>query len=95
MGELARWSLKVSRETDVALRLLLANRGGRKGDLSRFVEEAVNREVLRETMRDVQARNADTDPAEIERLIDEEMGALRHGRTIRDQASVIAPPRSA
>ena len=44
MGELARWNLKVSRETDLALRTLLATRGGRKGDLSRFVEEAVNRE---------------------------------------------------
>jgi hypothetical protein len=77
MGELARWNLKVSRETDVALRTLLASRGGRKGDLSRFVEEAVNREVLRETVRDIQARNADADPGEIEQLIDEELGAMR------------------
>lgn len=77
MGELARWSLKISRETDVALRTLLATRGGRKGDLSRFVEEAVNREVLRETIRDIQARNADADPAEIERLVDEELGDMR------------------
>lgn len=77
MGELARWSLKISRETDVALRTLLATRGGRKGDLSRFVEEAVNREVLRETIRDIQARNADADPAEIERLVDEELSDMR------------------
>jgi hypothetical protein len=77
MGELARWSLTVSRETDVALRTLLATRGGRKGDLSRFVEEAVNREVLRETIRDVQARNADADPLDIERLVDEELAAMR------------------
>lgn len=77
MGELARWSLKISRETDVALRTLLATRGGRKGDLSRFVEEAVNREVLREMIRDIQARNADADPAEIERLVDEELGDMR------------------
>ena len=77
MGELARWSLKVSRGTDLALRKLLASRGGRKGDLSRFVEEAVNREVLRETMRDVQARNADADPAEIETMVAEELALLR------------------
>jgi hypothetical protein len=77
MGELARWSLKVSRETDVALRTLLATRGGRKGDLSRFVEEAVNREILRETVRDVQARNADAAPEEIEALVEEELGAVR------------------
>jgi len=80
MGELTRWSLKISRETDVALRTLLATRGGRKGDLSRFVEEAVNREVLRETIRDIQARNADADPAEIERLIGEELGEMRRHR---------------
>ena len=77
MGELARWSLKVSRETDIALRTLIASRGGKKGDLSRFVEEAVNREVLREIVRDIQARNADADPVELERLIDEEVKAVR------------------
>jgi len=73
MGDLARWNLKVSRETDVALRTLLATRGGKKGDLSRFVEEAVNREVLRETVRDIQTRNADLDPAEVIKLIDAEL----------------------
>src|SRR3546814_10502756 len=57
MNDLARWSLKVSRETDIALRTLLATRGGRKGDLSRFVEDAVNRAVLRETVRDVRERD--------------------------------------
>ncbi len=77
MGELARWSLKVSRDTDVALRTLLATRGGRKGDLSKFVEEAVNREVLRQTVSDIRTRNADVDDEEVARLIDEELGATR------------------
>lgn len=77
MGELARWSLKVSRNTDIALRTLLASRGGKKGDLSRFVEDAVNREVLRETIRDIQARNADMDSTELEQLIDEEVSSAR------------------
>jgi hypothetical protein len=77
MSELARWSLKVSRETDIALRTLLATRGGRKGDLSRFVEEAVNREVMRETIGEIQSRNRDLGPDEIEKLIDEEVGEAR------------------
>lgn len=77
MAEPVRWSLKVSRETDIALRTLLATRGGRKGDLSRFVEEAVNREVLRETVRDIQARNVDASAEELERLVDDELGAAR------------------
>src|SRR5437764_10777592 len=77
MAEPARWNLTVSRETDIALRTLIATRGGRKGDLSRFVEDAVNREVLRETVRDVQARNAGADPETVARLVDEELAAAR------------------
>ena len=41
MEQSERWSLKVSRETDEALRAYLGQTGGRKGDLSRFVQEAV------------------------------------------------------
>ena len=82
MSELARWSLTVSRDTDLALRTLLATRGGRKGDLSRFVEEAVSREVLRQTASDVRARNIDLDETEVLRLIDEELGIVRRGANI-------------
>ena len=77
MNDQTRWSLKVSRETDIALRTLLATRGGRKGDLSRFVEQAVNREVLRETVRDIRERNAGLDPAEIDRMVEEELDEVR------------------
>jgi hypothetical protein len=41
MEDSVRWSLKVSRETDEALRAYLGETGGRKGDLSKFVQEAV------------------------------------------------------
>ena len=41
MGELARWSVKVSKETDISLRTYLAEHGGKKGDLSKFIEQAV------------------------------------------------------
>ena len=41
MENTVRWSLKVSRETDEALRGYLGQTGGRKGDLSKFVQEAV------------------------------------------------------
>ncbi|MEW6688758.1 MAG: ribbon-helix-helix domain-containing protein [Pseudomonadota bacterium] len=46
MEDTVRWSLKVSRDTDEALRVHLGRTGGRKGDLSKFVQEAV-RERLR------------------------------------------------
>ncbi|MEI8147343.1 MAG: ribbon-helix-helix domain-containing protein [Alphaproteobacteria bacterium] len=77
MGELARWSLKISRETDVALRTLLATRGGRKGDLSKFVEEAVNREVFRQTVSDIRARNAGIAADDVARLVADELGVAR------------------
>ena len=41
MDDTVRWSLKVSRDTDEALRAHLGRTGGRKGDLSKFVQEAV------------------------------------------------------
>ena len=36
-----RWSLKVSPDTDAAVRSFLGQTGGRKGDFSGFVEAAV------------------------------------------------------
>ena len=80
MTEQTRWNLKVSRDTDIALRTLLAGRGARKGDLSRFVEEAVNREVLRQTIRELRESNAHVDPEEIQRIVDEEVAAYRRER---------------
>lgn len=77
MAELTRWSLKVSRQTDIALRTLLATRGGKKGDLSRFIEDAVDREVLREMAQDIRVRNTDLQPDEIMRLVDEETSLVR------------------
>ena len=41
MDNPVRWSLKVSKETDEALRAHLGQAGARKGDLSKFVQEAV------------------------------------------------------
>lgn len=83
MGEQTRWSLKVSRETDIALRTFLAERGGRKGDLSRFVEDAVNRSVLRQTVQEIWDRNAGLAPEDVEKLVDEELAEVRRARPDR------------
>jgi hypothetical protein len=45
--ERARWQLRVNRETDRAVRERLAINGRKKGDLSRYVEEAVQMKMLR------------------------------------------------
>lgn len=67
-----RWNIAVSAETDQAVRLLLASQGGgRKGDLSRFIEEAVRQRVFEETAREIKARNADLSAAEIDEAVAE------------------------
>ena len=77
MGDLTRWTVKVSKETDTALRSYLAQRGGKKGDLSKFIERAVRKEVLRATVRDIQERDAGLPGEEVQALIDEACAAVR------------------
>jgi len=71
MTDLARWTVKVTKETDIAVRSYLAEHGGKKGDLSKFIEHAVQKEVLRGTVHDIQERNADLPADEVQALIDE------------------------
>ena len=78
---MTRWNLSISEETDRAVRTFLARTGGKKGDLSRFVDEAVRRRVLDLTVRQVKDRNAAYDQREILNLIDEEVDAARAGRS--------------
>ena len=52
-----RWSVVVPEDTDRALRTYLARKGTRKGDLSRFVDEAVLSRLFELTVEDVKERN--------------------------------------
>jgi hypothetical protein len=81
-----RWSLKVSKDTDLNLRTFLGALGMKKGDLSKFVEDAVNRRVLQCTVQDIRARNADADPDEIQRIVDEAVSEVRAERRIKEKA---------
>ncbi len=78
---MTRWNLSISEQTDRAVRTFLARTGGKKGDLSRFVDEAVRRRVLDLTVRQIKDRNAQQDQQAILDLIDEEVDAARAGRT--------------
>lgn len=77
---MTRWNLSIPEETDRMVRTFLARTGGRKGDLSRFVDDAVRRRVLDLTVRQVKERNAPFDQMEILGLIDEEVSAARASR---------------
>jgi hypothetical protein len=74
------WNLGIPESTDRAVRTYLARTGGKKGDLSRFVDEAVRRRVLDLTVRGIKDRNARYDQQEIIDLINEEVAAARADR---------------
>jgi hypothetical protein len=75
-----RWNIKVSRDTDLALRTFLGARGMKKGDLSKFIEGAVRAEVFHRRIEDIKSRNAGTDPAKLQAEIDEAVQAVRKRR---------------
>lgn len=77
MDDLVRWTVKVSKDTDVSLRTFLAQRGMKKGDLSKFIEQAVQKAVFSQTVADVEARNADVSDSEIEARIDDALREVR------------------
>lgn len=71
-----RWSIVVRDEVDKALRAYLGQRGTKKGDLSQFVEEAVQARLFELTVQDVKQRNREYSQDEILEAIDE---ALANG----------------
>jgi len=83
--EAVRWSLKVSKDTDLSLRTYLGSQGMKKGDLSKFVEEAVNRRLLQRTVQDIRARNAAADPDEIQRIVDRAVAEVRAERRAKQK----------
>ena len=78
---MTRWNLSIPEKTDRALRTFLARTGSKKGDLSRFVDEAVRRRVLDLTVREIKDRNSRYGQQKLLDLIDEEVDATRAGRS--------------
>lgn len=77
MRNTVRWSLVVSRDTDISLRTFLAQQGLRKGDLSKFVEEAVRWRVLDRVVTETKTKNACVSTKKLEAAIDEAVHAVR------------------
>lgn len=67
-----RWSIAVSPEIDQSVRMFIAAQGGgRKGDLSRFIEEAIRAYLLERVAEQAKAATADMDKGQLAALIDE------------------------
>jgi hypothetical protein len=76
-NETTRWTVSVSKETDIAVRSFLAQRGLKKGDLSKFIEEAVRWRVLDQTVTEVRSKFADLPPEDMEAMIEEAVADTR------------------
>lgn len=67
-----RWNVAVSPNTDQSVRMYLAGQGGgRKGDLSRFIEEAVRAHILELSAEQAKAANFDVTEADLTDIVAE------------------------
>lgn len=82
----------MARSTDAAVKTILRARGRSRGDLSRFVEDAVNREIMRDTVTEIRARSASLDNEEIGQLIDRELSEV--GETVWRKSRAIPSDQS-
>lgn len=73
-----RWNIAVSADTDQALRMFLAGQGGgRKGDLSRFIEEAVRAHILELTAEQAKTANSDLSEEALAAIVEEAINWAR------------------
>ena len=68
---MTRWDLSIPDSTDRIVRRQLARSGAGDEELSRFVDEAVRREVLRRTISEIRSRSTDIGAEEVARLAEE------------------------
>lgn len=67
-----RWNVAVSPNTDQSVRMYLAGQGGgRKGDLSRFIEKAVRTHILELSAEQAKAANFDVTEADLTDIVAE------------------------
>lgn len=67
-----RWNIAVSQDTDQSVRMFLASQGGgRKGDLSRFIEEAVRTYIFEHAVEQAKSANANVDEADLTAIVTE------------------------
>lgn len=74
-----RWNIAVSPDTDQSVRMFLAAQGGgRKGDLSRFIEQAVRSYLFEQAVEQAKNATANMGEGDLADLIDEAIQWSRH-----------------
>jgi len=80
MEDSVRWTIRVSPETDQAVRLFLGRRGAGRGDLSRLIEEALRAQIFEKTVERVKRRTAHVGYAQLKAIVRE---AVQYARRTR------------
>jgi hypothetical protein len=79
-SDTVKWTISVPREIDQRLRSHLGSQASRKGDISRFVEDAVRWKLFDLNLAEAQAHNQGVDPAVIEDEIEAALAEVRAER---------------
>ena len=77
--ESVRWTVVVDKDTDIDLRSFLAEQGMKKGDLSKFIEEAVRWRLFDLSLTEFRKGFADLTEEEAMALADEAVAWARNG----------------
>jgi Ribbon-helix-helix domain len=75
-----RLTITWSRQADLALRAYLGAQGMKKGDLSKFIEEAVRWRIFHQTVREAREAFADVPSDKLQNMIDEAVDEVRAKR---------------
>jgi len=78
--ETTRLTITLSKQADLALRSFLGAHGMKKGDLSKFIEEAVRWRIFNQTVRETREAFADVPADELQKMIDEAVADVRAKR---------------
>lgn len=78
--ETTRLTITLSKQADLALRSFLGAHGMKKGDLSKFIEEAVRWRIFNQTVREAREAFADVPADELQKMIDEAVADVRAKR---------------
>lgn len=71
--------IELSDQTVRDVQAMLAKRGT-NGNVSQYIDSTLQRALFFETVREVKRQNADVDPEQLDRLIDEAVEAIRAER---------------
>ncbi len=78
--ETTRLTITWSKQADFALRSYLGAQGMKKGDISKFIEEAVRWRIFHQTVRGTREAFADVSSDELQNMIDATVDDVRAKR---------------